>query len=156
MLLLSVIHKVAGTYHKGLSMFMFVIGMLCMNQTALAHECSDHSSSEHLATELVHQFWNDVKRQNVEAYSRLISSDFQGLNTDGIYNRKNQISGLEGLTVRSFSIQNLTAARYDNTLVISYDFVARGRGIVSGPSIDVWHKRKYKWKLVSHSYVPFK
>jgi len=155
MLLNSIIKKVTSTCHKGLCVFMLVVGIVCLTQTVHAQESSNQSSSDRLAHELVHQFWNDVKLGDVDAYSRLIESNFQGLNTKGIYNRNNQISGLEGLTVKSFSIKDLVAAKSGDTLVISYQFHARGTGIVSGPSIDVWSKRKFRWKLISHSYVPF-
>lgn len=126
-------------------------------QAVQAKECCGTSerSTQKLAKHLVDKFWNDVKRQDVHAYSHLLAARFQGLNTSGHYNKEDQISGLEGLTVTSFKIKNLIASRYGKTLVISYDFLAEGQGIVSGPSTDIWHKKKCQWKLVSHSYVPF-
>lgn len=125
---------------------------------AREHEGSSASheeSTEKLAMALVAKFWKEVEHQNVEGYSKLLAIGFQGLNISGHYNRNDQISGLEGLTVTKFKLKNLIAARYLDTLVISYDFLAQGTGVTSGPSIDIWHQEKCHWELVSHSYVPF-
>ncbi len=119
--------------------------------------CALFASSHQETTgyHLVHSFWESVMRQDVESYSHKLSHNFQGLNTDGIYNRHDQITGLSGLTVTSFQLENLKTSRSGKTLVISYDFYATGDGIVSGPSIDVWQKCDKTWKQISHSYVPF-
>lgn len=120
-------------------------------------DLSDHEeySPKEIGKKLVNEFWRDVKYQRVKAYSNLIAHDFKGLNEGGHYDREDQIAGLEGLTVTEFDIRRLTAARYGKTLVISYNFVAEGTGITSGPSIDVWREINNEWFIVSHSYVPF-
>lgn len=116
---------------------------------------SSKKSSQRLGFTLVNHFWEEVEEQDVNAYSELLAPHFQGINVDGIYTRSEQISGLEGLTVTSFTITNLIAARYCNTLVVSYDFTAEGDGVTSGPSIDIWEEKDHEWKLISHSYVPY-
>lgn len=117
--------------------------------------CSEVSAQE-LGRKLVTRFWTDVEEQNVKGYSRQMTPNFQGLNIHGIFNRQDQIDGLQNLTVTHFELRNLFAAIYNcDTLVISYDFVAEGEGIVSGPSLDTWCKVRGQWKLVNHSYVPF-
>lgn len=115
--------------------------------------CKDHTQK--IGEKLVCSFWKSVERQDIQAYSNAIDDTFQGLNQGGIYNREDQIMGLSGLTVTAFELQNLKAARHGKSLVISYDFYALGEGIVSGPSIDVWHDTCEGWKLISHAYVPF-
>ena len=114
-----------------------------------------NSHSETTGYHLVNSFWTNVMKQDVRAYSNMRASNFQGLNIDGIYSRQDQITGLSNLSVTSFQLNNLTTSRFGKTLVISYNFNATGDGIVSGPSIDVWHKSGKTWKQISHSYVPF-
>lgn len=153
----TTVQKAANACGMTLCTSLLTVGALCFCEPGYASKCSSSSeaSTQVLATHLVTKFWNDVKEQDVTAYSRLIAKRFQGLNTAGHYNKDEQIAGLQGLTVTAFTLNNLIAARYEDTLVISYDFLAEGSGIVSGPSIDIWHKKKCRWKLISHSYVPF-
>lgn len=130
------------------------LGVLSSSQMAYADNESN-KDVEKLAKRLVNQFWTDVKLAKVKSYSRLLAHHFQGINTSGVYTRKQQIAGLQSVTVTAFTITKLIASKFGNTLVISYDFTAQGQGIVSGPSIDVWHKKGHEWKQISHSYVPF-
>lgn len=142
---------------KTVALGLCAMGTLCL--TPAMHAGNKQENLEQLnhklASTLVHRFWHDVEEQNVAGYSSKIALRFQGLNISGHYNRADQISGLENLTVTKFKIKNLLAARYDDTLVVSYDFLAKGEGITSGPCIDVWFHRNSEWKLISHSYVPF-
>jgi hypothetical protein len=131
------------------------LGALCTSQPAYAQGDSSTHETEKLAKKLVNKFWKDVEHQDVKAYSKLLAPHFQGINISGAYTRAQQISGLKGLTVTSFKITKLIASRFQDTLVISYDFTAQGMGIVSGPSVDIWHKKDQKWKQISHTYVPF-
>ncbi|MBS0635323.1 MAG: hypothetical protein JSR37_07670 [Verrucomicrobia bacterium] len=131
------------------------VAILTLEQLPLS--AKNAPKQEHTAEgyRLVHSFWNCVMNQDVVCYSKKLACNFQGLNLDGVYTQQDQISGLLGLTVTSFELQNLLTAKSGNTLVISYDLYATGEGIVSGPSIDVWHKTHDGWKMISHSYVPF-
>ena len=139
-----------------LCLSLMVLGTVTLTPAPLLSlSIFDFVTPEAFGKALVTNFWNQVVQQDVKGYSFLIAKNFQGLNTDGVYNRDDQISGLQGLTVTSFTLENVFVAKYHRTLVISYDFIAEGEGIVSGPSIDVWHDRDGHWKLVSHSYVPF-
>jgi len=154
----SIIQKATRACTVGLFGFVATVGILCTNQTVYAHENSSvlfEKGSDKLAERLVTRFWNDVKHANVKAYSKLLAPHFQGINIFGVFTRSQQISGLQGVTVTKFTIKKLISSRYDDTLVISYDFLAEGNGIVSGPSIDVWRKIDHKWKQISHTYVPF-
>lgn len=158
MFLQSFFQKATSACVTSLYASMLIFGSFCVNQNANANECSDSpfkNSTDKLASKLVNHFWDEVQQQNVTGYSHLITTDFQGLNIHGVFNKEDQVSGLQGLTVTKFKIENLVAARYKSSLVISYDFLAEGKGIVSGPSIDIWHKKEGHWKQISHSYVPF-
>lgn len=140
-----------------------ILGMLLACPAAEAHKkticlqsgCFE-DSTKHLAKHLISSYWSEVVDQDVSGYSSLISKKFQGLNESGHYDRQEQISGLKDLTVTQFKLKNLIAARFGDTIVASYDFIAEGSGVTSGPSLDVWHQKEKCWKLVSHSYVPFK
>ncbi len=116
----------------------------------------DKGTATNVAHRLVHNFWSAVEHQNTKLYSKLIADCFQGLNIDGHYDKKDQIEGLESLRILRFKIHRLHAVRQGDTLVVSYDFQARGQGVTSGPSIDVWRTHGHYWRLISHSYVPFK
>lgn len=135
------------------------IGSFCIsaNVQARCHYGNDFSQdyAQKLGRLLATRYWKDVEKQNVEAYSNKIACTFQGLNVDGIYNRDDQINGLMNLTVTQFKLKNLVVADHRETLVISYDLIAQGEGIVSGPSMDTWQRICNEWQLISHSYVPF-
>lgn len=144
------IFKCVCTYLLTFGIFYFV--------SADARECSkwcQENDSQKIGEKLVSQFWQNVEKQDICAYSKAIACSFQGLNLAGIYDREDQIFGLSHLTVTAFELKNLVQTQEGNTLIVSYDFYALGEGIVSGPSIDVWHKTSQGWKQVSHSYVPF-
>lgn len=134
---------------------LFCISFCSFLTAAQVGTNAETSHSETTGYRLVNRFWTHVMKQDVRAYSNMLACNFQGLNIDGIYNRQDQITGLSSLSVTSFQLKNLTTSRSGKTLVISYDFYATGDGIVSGPSIDVWHKSGKTWKQISHSYVPF-
>lgn len=139
---------------------LFVFSMLssfCKTNPAYAENqtISKETSNEKLAFKLVSKFWKAVERQDVKLYTELLAPHFQGINIAGIYTRSEQITGLKNLTVTSFKLENLKASSFEDTLVISYDFHAHGHDIVSGPCIDIWHKKHNKWKQISHTYVPF-
>lgn len=157
----SIIQNVKNAFHISLYAALLALGMLSFSQSLDAVECSSESSSSHhhsgqkLGRRLVTFFWNNVKAQNVSVYSDLIADRFHGLNIQGIYNKCQQVSGLKSLTVTKFKLKHLKTVKYHHTLEISYDFHAKGVGIVSGPSIDIWHRHGKEWKLISHSYVPF-
>ncbi len=158
MYLYSLLQKANKICLTGIYTSLFVLGSFCVNQTAQADECANsysEISTEKLARSLVKHFWNEVKEQNVIGYSHLITNDFQGINVEGIFNKEDQVSGLQSSRVTKFKLKDLIAARHGNTLVISYEFLAEGSGIVSGPSIDIWYKKEGHWKIISHSYVPF-
>lgn len=142
---------------KTVTLGLCAMGTLCLTPDVHGGEKQENVEylNHKLASTLVHRFWRDVQHQDVAGYSSQLALRFQGLNIQGHYDRNEQIEGLENLTVTKFKIKNLHAARYDDTLVISYDFLAKGEGITSGPSIDVWFHRNSEWKQISHSYVPF-
>ena len=147
------------------------LGALAFSQRALANEwlndrpnhhnenskyhCNGTASAKKLGEKLEHEFWNNVKNQNVKAYSYLLAEIFQGLSITGVYSREDEINGLKQATLKKFRIENLCATQRKDVLVVSYDLVAHGKGITSGPEIDVWNKIKDEWKIVSSSYVPF-
>ncbi len=134
---------------------LFCISSCGYLAAAQARVKSEKIDTQAIGYHLVNSYWKNVMQQDVASYSSKIACNFQGLNTHGIYTRENQITGLSNLTVTAFTLSNLTTSRFGKTLVISYNFYATGEGIVSGPSIDIWHKCGKKWKLISHSYVPF-
>ncbi len=138
------------------------IGGNALEGSSLSHyhdknsDCRAEDSQE-LGEYLVNKFWRDVKYQRVNAYSELIARGFKGLNIFGHYDRNDQISALQNLTVTVYDLRRLRVSRFGNTLVIAYNFYAEGENITSGPCIDVWKRRNCgsEWLLISHSYVPF-
>lgn len=135
---------------------IFTLSALC-STTTLTAENSNHQNSENLklGISLETRFWNLVQKQEVEEFSEKLAPIFQGLNVSGVYTRSQQIAGLAQASLISFQIRNPIATRSQDVLVFSYEFVAVGTGLTSGPSITVWKKHEHTWKIVSHSYVPF-
>lgn len=152
-----IISKASKVIFKGLYVSMMALGAISIDGYVLAEEAQyfEKDNFNKFGYHLVRHFWNNVKNQNVRGYSKQIGAQFTGLNTSGEYDRKDQISGLENLILTDFTFQNLKTVRYENTLVIAYDFYAEGEEVTSGPSIDVWNLKDNRWNLISHSYVPF-
>lgn len=148
--------RVYRTCNLGFCASLFVLSALSFNTTLNADDNScNHSNSLELGIALETNYWNLVQEQNVKKFSNKIAHIFQGLNISGIYTRDQQIDGLTGATLRSFCIKNPIAHRFEDVLVFSYDFIARGSDLTSGPTLTVWRKYENSWKIVSHSYVPF-
>src|SRR5680860_321110 len=91
---------------KVLSTAILACSAFALSSAAYGHE--HHSNGHHeehahkTAYDLVDNFWRAVQHQNVDEYSRLLAHGFQGMNLDGHYNRTEQISGLENLTLRKY------------------------------------------------------
>ncbi len=145
---------ICQAYRLSFCISLFVLSAL--NFTTL-HADHHHSQSDdlELGIALETEYWTLVQNKNVKKFSAKLLPIFQGLNILGVYTREEQISGLAASTLFSFSINNPVSHRSGDTLVFSYDFVAIGSGLTSGPSITVWRKHKHSWKIASHSYVPF-
>lgn len=152
-----IISKASKSLFKGLYFSIMALGAISMPCDVQAQESqySDKELCNKFGYHLTHHFWSDVKHKNVKAYSKQIASQFKGLNISGDYDKRDQITGLENLSLTDFSLENLKISRYATTLVVTYDFHAEGEGVTSGPSIDVWNLKDNSWKLVSHSYAPF-
>lgn len=140
----------------GFFVSLFVLSVLSFNMTLSAdnHSCN-HSNSLELGIALETNYWTLVQEQKVKKFSNKIAHIFQGLNVSGIYTRAQQIDGLTGATLARFRIKNPIAHRFEDVLVFSYDFIATGSDLTSGPTMTVWKKYDLSWKIVSHSYVPF-
>jgi hypothetical protein len=147
---------------------LFTIGMctgiltltgLSMSGTAniLARESSaTHCHAFNLqesALALEARFWKRVQRQDVEGFSKCIASIYQGSGPDGINTRDQFIQGLTNATLPNFTLKNLVAKQSRDLLVISYQFIAPGSNLVSGPTISVWQASNHRWKMISHSYL---
>ncbi len=116
----------------------------------------DPSNATALGLALETRFWTFVQNQQVEKFSKKISSIFQGLNIQGIYTREEQIAGLATSTLTSFEILNPKGTRSGDVLVFSYEFIVGvGSDLTPGPELTIWKKHGDSWQMVSQSYVPF-
>ncbi|WP_068469555.1 nuclear transport factor 2 family protein [Candidatus Protochlamydia phocaeensis] len=142
----------------GLFAGLFALSAISVNMPVNAEGFHRHHSDDdvELGFLLETQFWTAVQNRDIDRFSKKLAPIFQGLNISGAYTREQQITGLANSTLISFVIDNPVATRFQNTLIFSYDFVAVGSGLTSGPSITVWKKYGYSWRIVSHSYVPFR
>ena len=126
---------------------------------------SNHSDSSHHDKESQHnlelglflekKFWMSVQKKKIEKTSKMLASAFQSLNPNGIQNKKQQIEQLVAANLLGFGFNHPKATRKGNTLVFSYDLLAIGNGVVSGPQITVWKKLRSGWKIISRSEEPF-
>lgn len=139
-----------------LGVSLFALSVMSVHTTSLYADAEVCCSDLELGIRLETCFWKTVQRQNICELSQKISAIFQGLNISGIYTREEQISGLTGVLLPFFEINDPVATRCNDVLVFSYEFVAPVEsGLISGPSLTVWRKENRCWKIVSHSYVPF-
>lgn len=136
--------------------FILCLCVLNFNNTLNAIDVQNrHDRTLELGIRLETEYWNLVKHQENKRAAKKVALTFQGLDIDGVYNRKQQIDGLIGVTLHNFSLRNPVAHRSQNILVFSYDFVAPGSDLTTGPNTTIWKKDNGSWKIVSHSYVPF-
>lgn len=133
---------------------LLTLSIVCFT-SPLNAESQNQQNAENLklGISLETKFWNLVQQHNVEKFSEKLAYIFQGLNASGVYTRQQQITGLSEAGLISFQLRNPKATRSHDVLVFSYEFIAVGTGLTSGPSITVWKKYKNSWKIVSHSYV---
>lgn len=154
----SLKNKISQTFKLSVYAIFFAFIVWGFHPTLLeGRGCDCHFSSDlELGLHLERNFWNAVQKQNIAKLSRKIAQIFQGLRISGIYTREEQITGLTGVTLSTFALNNPIAHCHKDVLVFSYDFVAPVEsGLTSGPTLSVWNKVGNAWKLVSHSYVPF-
>ena len=147
--------KLVKACKLGFCVSLFAFSALSLN---IAYANCHHPSSDdlELGIELETNYWTQVQEHNVKEFSHLIAPIFQGINISGVYTRDQQIAGLAKSTLASFSINNPIAKRDHDVLVFSYDFVAIESNLTNGPSITVWKKIDCSWKIISHTYVPFR
>lgn len=136
---------------------LLILSSLSFNALLMADSHHHHRQTDdlELGIELETKFWTLVQNHEVEKFSKKLTPIFQGLNVSGAYTRDQQIEGLAAATLTNFAIYNPVATRFHDILVFSYDFVAIGNGLTSGPTITIWKKYSHSWKIISHSYVPF-
>ncbi len=154
MMLSFIARKATRVCTLGLVSSLVALGVVGTSQNAYAEE-TFHTPTEQLAKKLVKRFWTAVKHQHVHAYSNLLAPQFQGMNISGSFTRSQQISGLKNLTLTKFKISQLVASRHNDALVVTYNFTAKGKHVVSGPSMDIWQRQGRHWKQISHTYVPY-
>jgi hypothetical protein len=137
---------------------IFCIGCLSLSglsfQTPLLADYHRYDALE-LGLALEIEFWTLVQNHEVKKFSRKLAPIFQGLNIERIFSKEEQIEALARSILINFDIRNPKATRSGNVLVFSYNFIAAGTGVTSGPTLSVWKKDDKIWKMVSHSFVPF-
>lgn len=152
----SLARNVSHICSQGRWFLWVALNMLLVFSSIKGHERNHRNDcAELLAKNLVTHFWKDVQRQDIASYSSKVASNFQGLSLAGHDNKASLIAGLSKITLEQLTLKNIKAVKYEKTLVVSYDLLAKGSNVSSGPNIDVWHQCKSQWKLISHSYVPF-
>lgn len=154
MLLGFIAQKATRVCTLGLVSSLMALGVVGTSHNAYAEE-TFHTPTKQLARKLVTRFWTAVKHQHVNAYSNLLAPQFQGMNISGSFTRNQQISSLKTIRMTHFKISQLVASRHKDTLVVTYNFTAKGKNITSGPSMDIWQRQGSHWKQVSHTYVPY-
>lgn len=114
-----------------------------------------------LAWSLEKKFWRNIQNKKFHKASKMLASAYQELGPTGILNKKQQIDQFKKSNLLSFGIITPKATRKGNTLIFSYNLIAIGSGVISGPQMSVWKrmksssKTKPKWKMVSRSDKPF-
>lgn len=130
----------------------FCNSLLTLNASHSSHHFQRNLK---LALSLENDFWVAVQKGKVHRFEEMISSDFQGFNSDGSYDKKQQIKGFKAASLLGFGINNPVVTREGDNLIFSYTLIAIGNGITSGPQITMWRKHHSAWKVITHSYVPF-
>lgn len=107
------------------------------------------------AKKLEDHFWKLVQKHDTKGLEKTISPIFQGLNVDGPYSKQEQIDGLAGADLESFTLTDFIAHGDKNTIVSTYTFEFVGSGLTPGFNLSIWEKKDNQWHLIGHSYVPF-
>lgn len=145
-------------FKLGLSVSLLALSGLSFHAATLNAASGHHCESDsELGLKLENRFWNSVKNQNIWELSEQLAPNFQGLNISGIYSKskEEQVRGLTGVTLSSFTIHQPHATRDGDILVFSYEFRINGKPpLTGGPNLSVWKKYGDCWKMVNHSYVP--
>lgn len=153
--------KIPKRYH--LIFFSILFVFLSFNATVL-NAGSDRNSLRDLklALSLTKKFWMSVQQKKHTRTSKMLAKIYQALNPEGVIRTKNQqLKIFQDVDLIGFGFNKPNATRKDGALVFTYDLIAIGEGIRSGPRTMVWKKIrsnrkirpngkvKAKWKVIS-------
>lgn len=148
-----------------ISKLMLYVGLFALSSMSFQVIASNTATASHhqdqknlaLALKLENHFWTLVQEQKMNKLFKLLAPNYQALNISGIYsrNRKQQVDGLTGVKMKSFTIVKPFATRHGNVINLSYKiYFISGPPVIDSINLSTWNKFQDGWKMVSHSYVP--
>lgn len=141
-----------------LILFSILFIFLSFNATVL--NAGSHKNSKRdlqLALSLTKKFWMSVQQKKYKKTSRMIASIYKALGPDGGISTKNQqLEIFKETDLLGFGFNQPRATRKDKTVVFSYDLIAIGNGISSGPRTMVWKKIQSSGKVKSNGKIKAK
>jgi hypothetical protein len=108
---------------------------------------------------LERNFWQEVKSKNWAELDRHLAGNFVSASPQGTKDRAASIERLKALEIQEYSLGNFSVELHGNTLVVNYDFTAKGnwegRPLSSTPlhMMSVWQQQKSGWMAIAHSTI---
>lgn len=145
---------------KSCRLIFYSVLFLLVGFNAAALNAEDDKQSQRdlkKVLSLEKKFWRRVQKKKFNQLKNLMSSSYQKLGPSGVaMNKQKQIDELKESDLLGFGFNRPKVTRKGGTLTFSYDLIAIGDRIESGPQIVVWKIikskcNKSKWKLISRS-----
>ena len=112
------------------------------------------SSSE--GEKLANKFWQEVQERHFKRLASSITSDYQGLSSNGSLTKKQDIAGLKSAPITKYVITNVKTSKSGHRLSVTYDLeLFTASGSYSYHELFAYKKCGDHWKLFASSFIPF-
>lgn len=106
---------------------------------------------------LLHQFWDDMAKQNVAAVDKYMAPGFQSVHEDGARDRAGELALLKGLNIKKYTLSNVKETENGPVIVVTYLVSTQeaidGKVLPSKPTprLTAWLKTGQGWQLILHA-----
>ncbi len=100
-----------------LVVIMTVVFLVICQSGVIAQECTTELN---LGEDLVREFWNDFKTQNISALEKKIAPGFQSIHEDGARDAQAELKLLKELNLDEYTLSNFKVTQVGPTIIVSY------------------------------------
>ncbi|MFC2117421.1 nuclear transport factor 2 family protein [Bacteroidota bacterium] len=138
---------------KGLFLSAIIAGIFitsCNTRTEMVME-------PQMGETLVKQLWDDLSRADTAAISLFMANGFQSVHGDGAINNEQEIQLISGLSINSYSINDLICTQNGNVIITTYmvsvEETIEGIRLSKAPAarMSVFVKNDGKWQFLAHA-----
>ena len=110
-----------------------------------------------LGEQLVRQYWEALRTQDVDALEAILAPGFQSIHEDGTRNREQQLAFCAGLDIDKYTLTDFVTSRQGATIVVT--FMASVEETLAGvrttsspaPRMAVFLMTENGWQLIAYA-----